>query len=84
MPDMKLITTTLLRDPVKWPMVTHLCMKKTTERRESGFPKCGIIRESGYRPNRIIVENHPDKTQGEFTEHFDSIESLLAAGWIVD
>ncbi len=78
------ITVRLLRDTSKWPMITHLCVKKPNDMPDGVWPKTGVIRERSYSPLSIVVQNHPDKLQGQFVEKFGSIDELLAAGWVVD
>lgn len=84
MKSLEQITADMLRDQGTWPLVTHLCVKKPSERPDGVFPKCGLIRANGYGTDRIVIENHPDRLHGEFTERFDSLDAALAAGWIVD
>lgn len=81
------ITSDMLRNHSTWPMETHLCVK--IGQPLGGRGKCGIVIAAEYRDDKIVVRNYPDELAlkmygGPFTETFDSIDALLAAGWVVD
>lgn len=83
-PNMEEITRRMLRDVSTWPNGNHLCMKQGQP--IGGNGKCGVILRVEC-DSKYVVRNHPfagDMYGGPFVETFDSIDALLAAGWIVD
>lgn len=80
MPDLG-IQAAMIRDENRWPGET-LCLKRKAREGEKngvmGYAAFGVITTS--RPPLIVYLREDFVRE----ERFDSVEDLLAAGWVVD
>lgn len=76
-----------IKDPTRWPNKLVLPVKNYKERIEGGWPKMGIIMvfntQTVFLKNMFELDHNTDFSTLPKQE-YDSVEAMVAAGWIVD
>lgn len=78
----------MMSHPTFWPCRPVLPVKRYSKK-PGAFPDCGLLWENGKYPNTVFLTNMYDikstkDLESVKKEEYDSLDALLAAGWIVD
>lgn len=71
-----------IKDIDRWPYFPWCPIKNPNKRESGGFPKIAQIHSSEL--SNVRSGSIWNSTTPEIIEEYDSVEALVAAGWVVD
>lgn len=72
----------MILNPDSWPSWPFLPVKSTTKKELSGWPLLGTI--LSYDVTKVKLVNMYDYSKNADIISYDSVDDLLADGWVID
>lgn len=82
----KQLSLHFVKSPPRWPMWPYLPVKKRSSKPGEG-PECGTLFARSLdekQPQPIIFDSIDSKNRTTVIAQYDSLEAMVADGWVVD